>query len=445
MRIPRTFIRWVGVAGLAIATALTVVACGGGDGDGGGSAAGGGSSTGGGSTGGSGGTGGSGSGGGTANTANTAVITVNSGVASVINIPTVSVTVCAPGTTNCQVVNNVLVDTASYGLRLVGTAVSGLLGSLPQTTSGGAPLAECGKFVSSYTWGSVRTVDLSIGSEQASSLPVQIIGDLDTSNVPTSCTNGTMPANSASTLGANGILGIGPAPYDCGDNCVTSTSSDYNNYYACPNGNASCTVALVPLSQQVANPVHRFATDNNGVIVQMSSISNSGQASATGLLTFGIGTQSNNALRASTVLNSTTGGDVDATFDGRSLRTDMVGGGGAFFDTGSNGYYFDTGSLPTCQRNPDFYCPTATTTLTATLTGKNGTTGTVSMLIDNADSLFSNTSTFAFNNVAGPLGGKPKTDPSPWLDLGLPHFYGKTIYFGMDRRSMGGAAPYVAF
>ena len=133
-----------------------------------------------------------------------------------------------PGTSNCQIVNNVLVDTASYGLRLVGSAVSGVLGSLPQVTSGGAPVAECGKFVSSYTWGSVRTVDLSIGSEQASSLPVQIIGDLGTTNVPSSCTNGGASANSASALGANGILGIGPAPVDCGTTCATSTSTNNN-------------------------------------------------------------------------------------------------------------------------------------------------------------------------------------------------------------------------
>lgn len=61
------------------------------------------------------------------------------------------------------------------------------------------------------------------------------------------------------------------------------------------------------------------------------------------------------------------------------------------------------------------------------------------MPVVNADAVFANTSTFAFNDIAGPFGS------SQWLDLGLPHFYGKTIYFGMDRRSMGGAAPYVAF
>ncbi|MBN3795910.1 DUF3443 family protein [Burkholderia sp. Ac-20392] len=412
MRIPRTFKRWLGVLGLAAATAILVTACGGGDGGGS-------------SSGNNGNNGNTGNGGSDGNSGNTAVITVNAGVANVINIPTVSLKVCAPGTSNCQVVNNVLVDTASYGLRLVGSAVSGVLGSLPQVTSGGAPVAECGKFVSSYTWGSVRTVDLSIGSEQASSLPVQIIGDLGTTNVPSSCTNGGASANSASALGANGILGIGPAPVDCGTTCATSTSTN-NNYYACPNGdNANCAVALVPVAQQVANPVHRFA-DSSGVSVSMPTISNNGQASATGTLTFGLPD-----LTGKTVMTSTTTGDVNATFLGRNVT--------AFFDTGSNAYFFNDSSQTACSKNTQFYCPSASTTYSATLTGQNGVSGTVSMPVVNADSLFSNPSTFAFNDIAGPFGS------SSWLDVGMPHFYGKTIYFGMDKTASGGAAPFVAF
>ncbi|WP_322082107.1 DUF3443 family protein [Burkholderia sp. BCC1972] len=412
MRIPRTFKRWLGVLGLAAATAVLVTACGGGDG---GSGSNGNNS------------GNNGNSGSDGNSGNTAVITVGTGVANVINIPTVSVKVCVPGTSNCQVVSNVLVDTASYGLRLVGGAVSGVLGNLPQVTSGGAPVAECGKFVSSYTWGSVRTVDLSIGTEQATSLPVQIIGDLGTTNVPSSCTNGGASANSASALGANGILGIGPAPYDCGTTCATSTSTN-NNYYACPNGdNASCTVALVPLAQQVANPVHRFA-NNDGVSVQMPAISSNGQSSATGTLTFGLPSMS-----GKTVLTSTTTGDVSATFQGRNVT--------AFFDTGSNAYFFNdtSGTLPACPKNTQFYCPSSTTSSSATLTGQNGVSGTVTMPVSNADSLFSNSSTFAFNDIAGPFGS------SSWLDIGMPHFYGKTIYFGMDKTASGGAQPFVAF
>ncbi|MBN3792596.1 DUF3443 domain-containing protein [Burkholderia sp. Ac-20353] len=415
MRISHTLIRWLGALSLAVATAALVTACGGGDG------------------GSSGGSNGGGGGGGTPVAANAAVITVSQGVANVINIPTVSVTVCAPGTSNCQVVDNVLVDTASYGLRLVSSAVSGVLGNLPVTTgTGGAPLAECGKFVSSYTWGSVRTVDLKVSGETASSLQVQIIGDLGTTNVPTSCTNGGASANSASALGANGILGIGPAPLDCGTTCATSMSSGNNNYYACPNGNSTCAVTLVPLAQQVANPVQHFASDNNGVIVQMPQVSSSGQGSATGLLTFGIGTQSNNAFAATTKLTSTTTGDLqNSSFLGRTVT--------AFFDTGSNAYFFNDSAQTVCSRNTQFYCPASTATYTATLVGQNGTASNISMPVGNADSLFSNTSNFAFNDIGGPFGS------TAWLDVGLPHFYGKTIYFGMDLTSSGGAAPYVAY
>lgn len=414
MSIPRTFKRWLGVLGLLAATAVLVTACGGGDGGGGS-----------GNGGNAGNTGGNGSGGSDGNSGNTAVVTVGSGAANVINIPTISLKICVPGTSNCQIVNNVLVDTASYGLRLVGSAVAGVHDSLPQVTSGGAPVAECGKFVSSYTWGSVRTVDLSIGTEQASSLPVQIIGDLGTTNVPSSCTNGGASANSTGALGANGILGIGPAPYDCGTTCATSTSTS-NNYYACPNGdNTRCTVALVPLAQQVANPVHRFA-NNDGVSVQMPAISDSGQASATGTLTFGLPN-----LSGKTVMTSTTTGDVSATFQGRSVT--------AFFDTGSNAYFFNDSAQTVCSRNTEFYCPSATTTYSATLSGQNGASGTVSMPVANADALFSNSSTFAFNDIAGPFGS------SSWLDIGMPHFYGKTIYFGMDKTASGGPQPFVAF
>jgi len=403
MRTPHTLVRWLGALSLAAAAAVIVTACGGGGGgDNGGSAGG---------------------------AANTVVITVGNGVANIINIPTVSVTVCAPGTSTCQVVGNVLVDTASYGLRLVSSAVSGVLGSLPVSSAGGTPLAECGQFVSSYTWGSLRTADLRIGGEVAASLPVQIIGDLGTTSVPATCTNGHASANSAQALGANGILGIGPAPYDCAT-CVTTAAQ--SNYYACPNGNASCAQATVGLSQQVANPVQRFAGDNNGIIVQMPQISSNGQGSATGLLTFGIGTQSNNAFGAATKLTSTTAGDVNGTFLGRNVT--------AFFDTGSNAYFFDDAAQTRCNGSAAlFYCPAATASYSATLMGQNNVQATVSMTVANASALFANTSAFAFNDLAGPLGLNSS------LDVGLPQFYGKTIYFGMDLSASGGAGPYIAF
>ncbi|MCX4164755.1 MULTISPECIES: DUF3443 domain-containing protein [Paraburkholderia] len=402
------WVRWVQAAGLAIAAAC-IAGCGGG--------------------------GGSSGGGSTPVTpagGNQVALTVNAGVANVVNIPTVSVTVCPPGSTsNCQTINNIQVDTGSYGLRVVSSALtSSLSGALPVTTVSGAQIAECAQFAIGYTWGTVRTANVTIGSETASSIPVQIIGDLASSTVPaTGCANG--PAqNTASALGANGILGIGVAPNDCGTTCATSANSSI--YYSCPSG-TNCTKTTLPTTQQVANPVQNFPVDNNGVVLQMPSISSTGATSASGTLTFGIGTQANNTLTASQTFTTNSAGNmVSSTFNGSTVT--------AFLDSGSNAYFLSDQTLTQCTNSnySGFYCPSTPTSRTATLVGVNGTVGTVTMNVTSAATLFGNTSNYAFNDLAA-AGGLGQ------LDLGLPFFYGRTIFFGMDRRATGGAAPYVAF
>ncbi|AJK44721.1 DUF3443 domain-containing protein [Burkholderia plantarii] len=424
MRTSSNPLRWLGALSLVAITAM-LVACGGG-GDDSSSAGGSGQST----VGSNGSSSGSGSGSTSSGSGDTGSngqvpIVVNAGVQNVINMPSVSVKVCAPGTATCQTIDNVLLDTASYGLRLVGTAVSGVLGNLPaQTASNGGALAECGQFVSSFTWGSVRQADVTIGGLTASALPVQIIGDLATSSVPTSCSNGGTSANTVEALGANGILGVGQAPFDCGISCVSSTT--FSNYYSCPSG-GTCAATTVALNAQVANPVARLPSNNNGVSVQLNAPSG---GTATGVLTLGVPSALPSGV---TRLTTTTAGDLTGTFQGRAIST-------AFFDTGSNAYFFDStggASLPTCSRNTSFYCPTTNVNLTATLTdGSNNLS--LAFTIANAQTLF-NTGAFAIANLGGPFG------QSSTLDFGLPHFFGRTVYFGIDQRSIGGTqTPFVA-
>ncbi|ALK29000.1 DUF3443 domain-containing protein [Burkholderia plantarii] len=426
MRTSSNPLRWLGALSLVAITAM-LVACGGG-GDDSSSAGGSGQST----VGSNGSSSGSGSGSGSTSSGSgdtgsngQVPIVVNAGVQNVINMPSVSVKVCAPGTATCQTIDNVLLDTASYGLRLVGTAASGVLGNLPaQTASNGGALAECGQFVSSFTWGSVRQADVTIGGLTASALPVQIIGDLATSSVPTSCSNGGTSANTVEALGANGILGVGQAPFDCGISCVSSTT--FSNYYSCPSG-GTCAATTVALNAQVANPVARLPSNNNGVSVQLNAPSG---GTATGVLTLGVPSALPSGV---TRLTTTTAGDLTGTFQGRAIST-------AFFDTGSNAYFFDStggASLPTCSRNTSFYCPTTNVNLTATLTdGSNNLS--LAFTIANAQTLF-NTGAFAIANLGGPFG------QSSTLDFGLPHFFGRTVYFGIDQRSIGGTqTPFVA-
>lgn len=184
-------------------------------------------------------------------------------------------------------------------------------------------------------------------------------------------------------------------------------------------------------SQLVANQVPRFPDGyNDGISVAMNNPSG-GQA--TGTLTFGNGGQ---APAGTTVLTTTSSGDVQGNFLGRTISD-------AFFDTGSNGYFFDadasTGLIDCSGNYSGFYCPSQPVSLSAALIGAAGEQATVSFTIANARTL-ANGGGYALPNLGGTFGS---TDV---LDFGLPHFYGRTIYFGMDRRSLGvSGAPYVAF
>ncbi|MFP3249018.1 MAG: DUF3443 domain-containing protein, partial [Paraburkholderia sp.] len=361
-----------------------------------------------------------------ATASNTVAVTVGQGVASVINIPTVTVTVCAPNSSNCQTISNVQVDTGSYGLRIA----SGVLSvALPNAAvpNGSGTLVECTNFADGYSWGSVRTATVQISGETATSIPVQVLGDVNFS-VPTSCASGT-EENSPSALGANGILGIGVAPVDCGSTCASaSTAAQYSNYYAC--SGSSCSQTQVPDSDQVTNPVSKFATDNNGVIVQMPPISSTGAGSATGTLVFGIGTQSNNTLAAAKTFTTDDYGDLNnSTFNGTTLA--------AFFDSGSNSYFFTDSALALCGSTySGFYCPSTGQTLSVNLVGLNGASATASIGVLSAATLFSNSSNYAFNDLAGQIGG------SDSFDIGLPFFYGRYMYFGISSSSQ---SPYVGY
>ncbi|HVI07666.1 MAG TPA: DUF3443 family protein, partial [Candidatus Binatia bacterium] len=66
-----------------------------------------------------------------------------------------SVTLCAPGTSNCQTIDGVLVDTGSSGLRILSSLITVPL--TPVNAPDGNPMVECFPFVSGYTWGAVET------------------------------------------------------------------------------------------------------------------------------------------------------------------------------------------------------------------------------------------------------------------------------------------------
>ena len=341
-----------------------------------------------------------------------------------------SVTVCSPGsTTNCQTVSGILVDTGSSGLRILSSALSI---SLPQqTNSSNAPIVECLPFLSAITWGPVETADITLSGEVAKSQAVQVIGTSQFPSIPSACTNFGPPEEDLAGLGTNGILGVGNFIQDCGDACTVSGPQNPGLYYACPS--SGCVVTEESLASQVSNPVAFFPTDNNGVVVELPAVS-APEASVSGSLIFGIGTESNNALGSATIYAADPStGNFNTSFKGVTYP--------AFLDTGSNAYYFldtSTTGFPTCTDLPFWYCPASPTAVSAIQQGTNGATTTINFTVNNADTLTANFNNAALPGIAG---------PSPGLfDWGLPFFFGRTVFVAIEGKTTpGGPGPYWAY
>ena len=349
------------------------------------------------------------------------------------NIGFISVTICVPGTSTCQTIDHIDVDTGSSGLRIISSVLSPSMVLKQQTSEYGGTVAECTQFEDGYTWGSVRLGDLTIAGETVKSLPIQLIGDPLIPNVPPDCSSTGPGEDTVATFGANGIIGVGFFQADCGTYCAQNAVS--GGYYSCEAG--ECVAAPVAVSMQVQNPVGLFATDNNGVLIQLPSVPAYGAATVSGSLIFGIGTQSNNALGNVTVYSVDPGTGYLTAYINNKRYPD------SFVDSGSSAYFLPRGLATVCtsQMSQGYFCPNGTINFNVTVQGNNGASGQTSISIANADNLFNGEPAYtAFGN----LGAVNSDDTS--IDLGLPFFFGRNIFTAIENKSTpGGTGPYVAF
>ncbi|MET3132641.1 hypothetical protein AAKU55_002918 [Oxalobacteraceae bacterium GrIS 1.11] len=368
--------------------------------------------------------------------ANIAALVVDNGPAAasgVLNVPYVSVTLCRPGTTICQTIDHVMVDTGSYGLRVL-TAIDPALNLAAVNTPSGLPAAECAQFVSGYAWGALRLADVRIGGELAAGIPVHLMNDANfTTQAPADCRSSGGNLGTVAALGANGILGVGVLRQDCGDTCANGAQGAA--YYAC-NG-AVCSPSRMPLAQQVSNPVAAFAVNNNGVILLLPSVPAGGLTSANGSLIFGIGTQANNRIGTETVYAANAAGNFSTTYKGRVLSA-------SFLDSGSNGIYFGDASLRACSTSVEFYCPLVPLTVSAVTGAYDGSaSGAVNVTIENVDLLGAS---IKAASVGGNNSSGSSVIDSNAFDWGLPFFFGRRVFIGLEGTiSPSGVGPYWAY
>jgi Protein of unknown function (DUF3443) len=380
---------------------------------------------------------------------NVATVSVNAGPSDLAggtsNTAFLSISLCVHGTTTCQTVPFVAIDTGSSGIRILKSKVTVSL--TQQTDTSSNPMYECFPFVDGYTWGPVQTADVTISgtNETASNIPVQVVDDQNAYlPAPQACVAGsTTSDNSLTGLGAYAILGVGNFRQDCGQACTLNSFGSSANpglYFSCPA--TGCNQIPVSYAQQLQNPVSMFSTDNNGSILELNTVSTEG-STVTGSLVFGIGTQSNNtALSASHIIYLDGYGELVTLFS--PLNQQQQSFPGSFVDSGSNGYYFLDQTydprLIQCSDENQFYCPTSVLSLNIQNTDDNGQIALNSTIkVGNADQL---PGTGAIDNLGGIY------DNPAAFDFGLPFFYGRNVYTALEGVSGGtptGSGQYVAY
>ena len=372
---------------------------------------------------------------------NSVPLTVDSGPAGLgfisSDVAFADVTLCVPGTNNCQTIDHVAVDTGSSGLRILQSLVT-----LPLAQE--ENLVECFQLVDGFTWGPVVMADVRIAGEMASNIPIQAIGESSFPSIPSACQNSVPGAGSEDTLndlGANGLLGISSAVRDCGSFCTGPSSL----YFSCPTA-STCSETSVSLVQQPPNPVAMFASDNNGVLVQLPAIASAtGESSAAGTLLFGIGTQANNGLGGATVFHLDQFGNFTTVYNNQSYP-------GSFLDSGSNGIFFLTTQLTgmpdtNCGgAGGEWYCPVNPTPFATTTEGTTGSEA-ADFNAESVNILF-NTANTAFNDVTGP---NPtcfvnSNTSAPCFDWGLPFFFGRNVFVAIEgQNTPAGTGPFWAY
>jgi hypothetical protein len=366
---------------------------------------------------------------------NVAPIVVNGGLAGLPNTASVTVTICVPGASICQSIDNVQLDTGTSGLRIMSQELSVLL---PAVTAGsGNSLFECFPLEDgNVLWGSVRLADVQIAGETASKIPVQVIGG---GNLPGRCAPvfGGQVQDDVFLFGANGLLGVGVAVQDCGALC-TSNATNPGLYYVC-DSTAGCSSNTPPATlandtPQVSNPVASFSTDNNGVIIELPALSPRWASSVSGSLLFGIGTQPNNSLGSAQFASVDSIGNVNTVIDGVQKK--------GLVRSAARANVFQDSALAGVPETDGFYCPAASQLFLAEIQGKNGVPLTISFNVDNDCALLPSSGNFAFSGLAGP---PPQPDPT-WFTWGLPFFFGRDVYVAIDGQpTPAGQGPYIAF
>lgn len=339
---------------------------------------------------------------------------------------TVSVTLCVPGTSRCTTIDDVMIDTGSTGLRIEASALPASFRLPPFLGAGGAPLAECLRFVHDTAWGPLVRADVHLGGLVAANLPLQVIAD-GPSAQPQSCPRSQVQPTS------NGTLGVGPHLTDCQGACAQVATAP-GVFAKLQDGWVPVAGTIAP-AYRVPNPIARLPGHDNGLVIDLSTPQGDDAGNVTGTLMLGVGTAANNGLDASPIV----------TIDARGYFTTLYGGTAypeSYLDSGTMTYVLDDDRLPRCERAPWAFCARPSRTLAATMVGADGRHIAVPFAVGDYDAARA-AHVGAVDDAA--IAGDRVSKTFVW---GAPFFLGRRVAIVMDGKRVPGASdvgPFFSF
>ena len=326
----------------------------------------------------------------------------------------ISIDLCAPGTTRCVTIDEVMVDTGSTGLRIEPGVLPSSLGLRPMLGEGAAPLGECVRFVHDQAWGFLARADLHLGGMVAPNLPIQLISPDDEPH-PSQC-----PASNVSPT-SNATLGIGPLT-DCPDPC--DGSGPGASYFACPPD--GCRPIRMEAADRLPNPVWRLPRHNSGVVFELPGVPPEGSGGVTGRLIFGIDTADNNRIDAMHVLRLDAFGRFTSVMAGRPYPHSSI-------DSGTTTMVVPADDFRRCERIPWALCASPVRRVEAEMVGADGGRIGASFRVGDFAALT--------RPGIGAVDGVAVAAPAAARGLvwGAPLFLGKRVAFGFETPVGGGA------
>ena len=330
----------------------------------------------------------------------------------------VTLTLCAPGTQRCAIIDNIMVDTGAVGLRLEASAVPDWLRLPPHVGPRDEQRAQCVHFLHDDAWGLLHRADLHLGGMTARDLVVQILDDEEPRRPPSCRRSPILPTS-------NGTLGLGPYATDCRGAC--EQSPERPTLFACET--MACHPVAGPIAEadRMPNPVALFAGYDNGLIIDLPPAPRGGTRSVTGMLTFGVGTAENNQLGGAALLPLDARGRFTTVYEGTEYPE-------SYIDSGTGTYIVPGHALPRCADHPWALCVTPEREFGAVMVGRNAAPLPMPFRIGSYDAVAASGSG-ASGAVATAAEGSSRA-----FVWGAPFFLGKRVGLLMEGRRAPGAS-----